>query len=262
MTTEQNPSPNTNVTNEDVVQGSTKENLCSTPHVEDIGSEDENEDAIENSSQRKAIRNPDLQFEILNEVVNACEDDYLNQFFNEFGDLINTNEDVNLTQPASQDQNTPPEVDESPENVKPFETIPYIPSKEGSDIEFIPDSILSDEDYKDIPEEFKPEEQPKGMKYTKTTINRYRYLANDIEKVKKLPWDVDGEHCFQIKCTKDQWVDKSKDRWWFNMHTSSKKGFHGKQKTGQCIGSLLCLNPQCPKLHMEGICNSNPQEFG
>ena len=121
---------------------------------------------------------------------------------------------------------------------------------------------MSDEDYKDIPEEFKPEEWPKGMKYTKTTIICYRYIATDIEKVKKLPWDVDGEHCFQMKCTKDQWVDKSKDGRWFNMHTSSRKGFHGKQKTGQCIGSLLCLNPQCPKLRMEGMCNSNPQEFG
>ena len=260
--TTQNPSPNTNVTNADVIRHSTKEKSRSAPHVEDIGSEDENEDAIENSSQRKAIRNPDLQFEILNEVVDACEDDYLNQFFNEFGDLINTNEDVNLMQLASQDQNTPPEVEESTQNVKPFETIPYIPSKEGSDVEFIPDPISSGEDYKDIPEEFKPEEWPKGMKYTKTMINRYRYIATDIEKVEKLPWDVDGEHCFQMKCTKDQWVDKSKDGWWFNMHTSSRKGFHGKQKMGQCIGSLLCLNPQCPKLRMEGICNSNPQEFG
>ena len=144
-----------------------RKNSRSALHVEDIGSEDENEDAIENSSQRKAIRNPDLQFEILKEVVDVCEDDYLNQFFNEFADLINTNEDVNLMQPASQDQNTPPEVEESTQNVKPFETIPYIPSKEGSDVEFIPDPILSDEDYKDIPEEFKPEERPKGMKYTR-----------------------------------------------------------------------------------------------
>ena len=184
--TTQTPSPNTNVTNADVIQHSTKEKLRSAPHVEDIGSEDENGDAIENSSQRKAIRNPDLQFEILNEVVNVCEDNYLNQFFNEFGDLINTNEDVNLTQPASQDQNTPPEVEESTQNVKPFETIPYIPSKEGSDVEFIPDPISSDEDYKDIPEEIKPEEWPKGMKYTKTTINHYRYIATDIEKSQKV----------------------------------------------------------------------------
>ena len=65
-----------------------------------------------------------------------------------------------------------------------------------------------------------------------------------IEHMHKLPWDIDEDHHFQMKCTKDQWVDKSEDERWFNMHTSSRKGLNGKRKTRHCIGSLFCVSTQ------------------
>ena len=51
--------------------------------------------------------------------MDASEDNYLNQFFNVFGELIDMNEDVNLSQLASQDNYPVPDViDDSPEDVK------------------------------------------------------------------------------------------------------------------------------------------------
>ena len=44
----------------------------------------------------------------------------------------------------------------------------------------------------------------------KTTINCYKYLEMDIQTVEKLPWDVDGDHYFELKCKKINGLTKAK----------------------------------------------------
>ena len=77
--------------------------------------------------------------------------------------------------------------------------------------------------------------------------------------VEEIPWEVDRDQKYTIECEEEEYIDKSKDGHWFEMHTSSCKGLDGRRKSGVCIGSLMCENKSCPKLLTEGIPNTNSQ---
>ena len=120
--------------------------------------------------------------------MDACEDNYLNQFFNAFGEMIDTSENVNLSQQSSQDNDPIPNIiEDASENIKPIDKILHVQSQEGSDVESAKDLISSGEHNKDMPDEFKHDERPKGMKYTKTSINYYKFLSMKIEHKDKYP---------------------------------------------------------------------------
>ena len=79
----------------------------------------------------------------------------------------------------------------------------------------------------------------------------------DSVHVEEIPWDVDRDQKYTIECQEEEYIDKSKDGCWFQMHTSSCKGLDGQRKSGVCIGSLMCENKSCPKLLTECIPNTN-----
>ena len=49
----------------------------------------------------------------------------------------------------------------------------------------------------------------------------------DSVRVEEIPWDVDRDQKYTIECEEEEYIDKSKDGHWFEMHTSSRKGLDG-----------------------------------
>ena len=77
------------------------------------------------------------------------------------------------------------------------------------------------------------------------------------ECVDELPHDIDGFKLYKIKCSQQEWVEKSKDLWHFKMNTSRRKDLIGTRKVGRCQGSLYCMSAQCPfKCSAEGTPNT------
>ena len=82
------------------------------------------------------------------------------------------------------------------------------------------------------------------------------FLKTEGECVDELPHDIDGFKLYKIKCSQQEWVEKSKDLWHFKMNTSRRKDLIGTRKVGRCQGSLYCMSAQCPfKCSAEGTPN-------
>ena len=127
---------------------------------------------------------------------------------------------------------------------------------EYSDVEIVNDPADLEEGIP-IPENYIREKRPKRQKYRKQCINYMKFAQMDSVRVEEIPWDVDRDQKYTIECEEEEYIDKSKDGRWFEMHTSSHKGLDGRRKSGVCIGSLMCENKSCPKLLTEGIPNRN-----
>ena len=83
------------------------------------------------------------------------------------------------------------------------------------------------------------------------------FLKTEGECVDELPHDIDGLKLYKIKCSQQEWVEKSKDLHHFKMNTSRRKDLIGTRKVGRCQGSLYCMSAQCPfKCSAEGTPNT------
>ena len=83
------------------------------------------------------------------------------------------------------------------------------------------------------------------------------FLKTEGECVDELPHDIDGFKLYKIKCSQQEWVEKSKDLWHFKMNTLRRKDLIGTRKVGRCLGSLYCMSAQCPfKCSVEGTPNT------
>ena len=78
-----------------------------------------------------------------------------------------------------------------------------------------------------IPENYIREKRPKRQKYRKRCINYVKFAQMDSVRVEEIPWDVDRDQKYTIECEEEEYIDKSKDGRWFEMHTSSRKGLDG-----------------------------------
>ena len=64
-------------------------------------------------------------------------------------------------------------------------------------------------------------------------------------------------NCTKLKCSPQEWVQKSQDLWYFKMNTSRRKELIGTRKVGRCLGSLYCMSADCPfKCSVEGQSNT------
>ena len=54
-----------------------------------------------------------------------------------------------------------------------------------------------------------------------------KFTQMDSVRVEEIPWDVDRDQKYTIECEEEEYIDKSKDGRWFQMHTSSNKGLDG-----------------------------------
>ena len=77
-----------------------------------------------------------------------------------------------------------------------------------------------------------------------------------VEIVDVLPWDINGDHVYELPATEQNYIEKYKDGRWFLLRTSTHAGLNGHWKTGSCHGSVICVRGDCPKLTTEGIVNT------
>ena len=157
------------------------------------------------------------------------------------------------TNPSS--TNTNPLHSSTPVHSKPLNSQrKVVPTNETSDVEV----VSSDNSEREIPEEFRREDRPKRRKYAKAArFNTAKFLSMKKEYLTQVPWDVDGTHHYVISTNSNQWPEAGKDGRWYEMHSTSQKGFKGIRKIGTCRGSLMCENTCCSKLLTEGVCNTN-----
>ena len=206
---------------------------------------------------------PDKDVEILLDMYEGCKEDNEETYYDENGDIILKRRDTLTNQKHSKIPIQGTEIKkEVPSDLSTDNRpLPFIPSLEDSDVEIIPELLLSyDDDPKDIPDEFKHEARPKNRKYARTHLDKHKFLSMEIEDVHQISWTVDGDHHYHIKCEPDDWHERQRDGHWWIMNSSTRKGFNVTRKTGRCQGSFLCENIHCLKLLNEGICNTN--EFG
>ena len=158
-------------------------------------------------------------------------------------------------QSSTTSTNTNPLHSSTPVHSKPLNSQrKVVPTNEPSDVEV----VSSDNSEREIPQDFQREDRPKQRKYAKAAkFNTAKFLTMKKEYATHVPWDVDGTHYYVISTNTNQWLEAGKDGRWYQMHSSSRKGFKGIQKIGTCRGSLMCENTRCSKLLTEGVCNTN-----
>ena len=114
-----------------------------------------------------------------------------------------------------------------------------------------------DDDFPEYPEAVLPELRNKKNKYRRCSIDLKCFVGIQPKLLEKVPWDIDGTQIITINCTKNQWVDRSKDGRWWKINTSTRKGLNGVRRIGHCKGSIICENQQCSKFLSEGVVNTN-----
>ena len=75
------------------------------------------------------------------------------------------------------------------------------------------------------------------------------FLKTEAEWVDKLLHDINGFKGYKIKCSPQEWVQKSQDLRYFKMNTLRRKDPMGMRKAGRCIRSLYCMSNDCPFKH-------------
>ena len=83
------------------------------------------------------------------------------------------------------------------------------------------------------------------------------FINTEAECVDELPHGIDGFKLYKIKCSPQEWVQKSQDLQYFKMNTLRRKELIGTRKVGRCLDSLYCMSANCPFKHSaEGQSNT------
>ena len=68
-----------------------------------------------------------------------------------------------------------------------------------------------------------PEYREKPQKYSKDPMNNH-LMARIVGKlVDEVPWDIDGNCMYLVKCCSENWLEKTKGGWWFHLRSTGKK---------------------------------------
>ena len=49
--------------------------------------------------------------------------------------------------------------------------------------------------------------------------------------VDEVPWNINGDCVYKIKCTEENWIRMYEDGRWFQLRNSTRNGLRGHQKT-------------------------------
>ena len=93
-------------------------------------------------------------------------------------------------------------------------------------------------------------------KYTKQKMDHSRMARCEVEKVNEIPWDIDGDHVYEVPADAENYMRKYRDGRWFVLKAGSRLGLNGYRKVGTCQGSLICTYDDCTKLTTEGVRNT------
>ena len=100
-----------------------------------------------------------------------------------------------------------------------------------------------------------PQRRNKPPKYCKHTIDESRMELIEAKIVDEIPWDIDGDCKFLVKCCPDDWIKQTRDGRWFLLRTSSISSAKYTRKVGHCLGSYVCFNETCSKRLTENVIN-------
>ena len=68
---------------------------------------------------------------------------------------------------------------------------------------------------------------------------------------------MNGFKLYKMKCSPQEWVQKSQDLRYFKINTLRRKELIGTRKVGRCLKSLYCMSASCPfKCSAEGKSNT------
>ena len=98
-----------------------------------------------------------------------------------------------------------------------------------------------------------PEYREKPPKYSKWPINSHAMSKVVAKVVDYVPWDVDGNCKYIVKCCSETWMNKTGDGCWFHMRTSGRKIPNVVKKVGHCQGSYICKYEKCSKRTYENM---------
>ena len=93
----------------------------------------------------------------------------------------------------------------------------------------------------------------KPRKFEKVKNGEERRKRVPVKIVDEVPWDINGDCVYKIKCTEENWIRMYKDGRWFQLCNSTCNGLRGHRKTGKCFGSFICNMSECLKLTTEDI---------
>ena len=96
----------------------------------------------------------------------------------------------------------------------------------------------------------------KKRKHKKNKLNMHSFENVPIQKVDAIPWEIDGNCIYQLKCNEDEFIDKQRDGRWWKMSESGRVDLNGRRKTGTCQGSFICNNKNCTKVTTESVINT------
>ena len=100
-----------------------------------------------------------------------------------------------------------------------------------------------------------PEYQEKSQKYSKDPVNNHLMARIVVKLVDEVPWDIDGNCKYLVKCCSENWLDKTKDWWWFYLRSTGKKDPNVERRVGHCQGSYVCKYEKCSKCTYENTIN-------
>ena len=110
---------------------------------------------------------------------------------------------------------------------------------------------LDDADVIDLTDESemttsKQPESPQNNTSDELQFLMHLFINTEAKCVDELPHDIDGFKLYKIKCSPQEWVQKSQDMQYFKMNTLRRKELIGTRKVGRCLGSLYCMSANCP----------------
>ena len=71
----------------------------------------------------------------------------------------------------------------------------------------------------------------KPRKYSKNKIDREWMARCVVERVEKIPWDINGDHVYEVPTTEDNYIRKYQNGRNFSLKNSSRLGLNGIRKT-------------------------------
>ena len=72
----------------------------------------------------------------------------------------------------------------------------------------------------------------KPKKFGKVQLDEGYMSCAPVDIVEEIPWGIDGDHIYKIKCSEDDWISKYEDGRYFVLKDSSCTDLVGKHKFG------------------------------
>ena len=95
----------------------------------------------------------------------------------------------------------------------------------------------------------------KPKKFGKVKLDEGHMSCAPVDIVEEIPWGIDGDHIYKIKCSEDDWISKYEEGRYFVQKDSSCTDLVGKHKLGKCLGSFICKRGDYLKLTSKDVVN-------